>query len=78
MTQVTHISSETTLGDLRSASTGAFSTLLIFLLCWAGAVFGRPLVLSHSFVASFTLEPGGVAEAIIAHCYNLAGRWLGV
>ena len=94
MTEVTHMSSPSTLGYLRSVSTGAFSTLLIFLLCWAGAVLGLPLVLSHAFVALFTLEPvgtiaslgigalsafisGGIAGAIITHCYNLAGRWLG-
>ena len=82
------------LGYYRSVSTGAFSTLIIFSLCWAGVAIGLPLVLSHAFVGLFTLEPagslsslwigglsafvsGGIAGAIIAHCYNLAGRWFG-
>ena len=95
MTLVTHMSSQTTLSYLRSASTGAFSTLIIFLLCWVGTAIAPspPLGLSHTFVGLFTSEPvgsvaslgigalaafitGGVFGAIIAHCYNLAGRWL--
>ena len=96
MTQITHLSSPTTLSYLRSASTGAFSTLIIFLLCWVGtAIAPSPSFgLSHTFVGLFTSEPvgsvtslgigalaafitGGVIGAIIAHCYNLAGRWIG-
>jgi len=86
--------SGTRLSYFRSASTGAFSTLIIFALCWAGVALGLPLSLPHGLVSLFTLEPvgsvnalligggfaflaGGVAGAIIAHCYNLAGRWFG-
>ena len=96
MTQVTHMSSPATVGYLRSASTGAFSTLIIFLLCWAGTAISvsAPFGLSYTFVGLFTSEPigsvaslgigavaafvtGGVVGAIIAHCYSLAGWWLG-
>ena len=94
MASSTLASSPTTLGYIRSASTGAFSTLLLFALCWLGGLIGLPLVLSHAFVGLFTLEPagsisslligglsaflsGGVAGVIIAHCYNLAGRFFG-
>jgi len=79
---------------LRCTSTGAFATLLLFLLCWATVALGTPLSVSHRFVALFTMQPmgsvdalwmggswaflaGGVAGALIAHCYNLAGRVLG-
>jgi hypothetical protein len=84
----------TRLNYYRSASTGAFSTLIIFALCWVAVALGLTLTLSHGFVSLFTLEPvgsvsalligggfaflaGGIAGAIIAHCYNLAGRWFG-
>ena len=92
MASSTLTTTPTTLGYIRSASTGAFSTLLLFALCWVGMFIGLPLVLSHAFVGLFTLEPagsisslligglsafvsGGVAGVIIAHCYNLAGRF---
>ena len=88
------MSSPTTLAYIRCASTGAFSTLIIFALCWVGVAFGLPLTLPHGFVGLFTLEPvgslnalligglfaflaGGIGGAIIAHCYNLAGRLFG-
>ncbi len=94
MTEVSRTASPTTLSYIRSASTGAFSTLLLFVLCWLGIFIGLPLVLSHAFVGLFTVEPagslsslligalsaflsGGVAGVIIAHCYNLAGRFFG-
>jgi len=94
MKAVDQKTSQTSLGFYRSVSTGAFSTFLFFLLCWAGAALGLPLALSHAFIGLFTLEPagslaalwigglsaflaGGVAGALIAHCYNLAGRWMG-
>ena len=94
MTQAAHMSPPTRLGYARAASTGAFSILALFVLCWAGVALGLPSVLPHAFVGLFTLEPagsaaslgigatfaflsGGVAGAIIAHCYNLAGRWIG-
>ena len=94
MNQLSPQSSLTTLGYARAASTGAFSTLLLFLLCWAGVALGLRSVLPHAFVNLFTLEPagtaaslgvggifaflsGGVGGVIIAHCYNLAGRWIG-
>mgnify|MGYP003382120810 CR=1 FL=1 len=82
------------LGYLRSASTGAFSTLILFAVCWLGVFVGLPLVFSHAFAGLFTLEPmgslsslligglsafisGAFGGAIIAHCYNLYGRWFG-
>ena len=94
MTKAILTASGTRLNYFRSASTGAFSTLIIFALCWAGVALGLPLTLPHGFVSLFTLEPvgsvnalligggfaflaGGIAGAIIAHCYNLAGRWFG-
>ena len=94
MASSTLTTTPTTLGYIRSASTGAFSTLLLFALCWVGMFIGLPLVLSHAFVGLFTLEAagsisslligglsafmsGGVAGVIIAHCYNLAGRFFG-
>jgi hypothetical protein len=92
MTPLTHAADATGLSYYRCASTGAFSTLSLFVLCWLGLAIGLPVALSHAFVSIFTLEPagslsslwigslsafvsGGVAGAIIAHCYNLAGRW---
>ena len=94
MTEVTLTASTTRLNYFRSVPTGAFSTLIIFALCWAGVALGLPLILPHGLVSLFTLEPvgsvnalligggfaflaGGIAGAIIAHCYNLAGRWFG-
>ena len=79
---------------IRCASTGAFSTLGLFLLCWAAVALGMPLSANHGFVALFTMQPagsfdalwtgalwaflaGGVAGAMIAHCFNLAGRIFG-
>jgi hypothetical protein len=93
MTNISLTSSSSTISVVLSVSTGAFSTLLLFSLCWAGVALGLPLVLSHAFVSLFTLEQvgslsslwtgglsafvsGGIAGALIAHCYNLAGRWL--
>ncbi len=86
--------SPSTLSYKRSVSTGAFSTLMLFVLCWLGVFIGLPLVLSHAFIGLFTVDPagslsslligglsaflsGGLAGAIIAHCYNLAGRFFG-
>ena len=94
MTQINLPASTTRLGYYRSASTGAFSTFLLFALCWIGVFIGLPLILSHAFVGLFTLEPagsvsslwtgglsafvsGGIVGVIVAHCYNLAGRWFG-
>ena len=94
MASSTVTSSPTTLGYLRCASTGAFSTLILFVLCWAGVLIGTPFVFSHAFISLFTTLPigsvqsflvggltafvaGGIAGAIIAHCYNLAGRVFG-
>lgn len=94
MTEVTLKASTTRLNYYRSVSTGAFSTLIIFALCWAGVALGLPLILPHGLVSLFTLEPvgsvnalligggfaflaGGIAGAVITHCYNLAGRWFG-
>ena len=94
MTEVNRTASPSTLSYKRSASTGAFSTLLLFALCWVAVLIGFPLVLSHAFIGLFTTLPdgsaqslwvggltafvaGGVAGLIIAHCYNLAGRFFG-
>lgn len=80
------------LGIVRCASTGAFVTLLMFLLCWVTTALGTPL--AHSFISLFTVQPvastdalwmgslsafifGGVTGGLVAHCYNLAGRFLG-
>ncbi len=77
---------------VRCASTGAFATLLMFLLCWVATALYAPL--AHSFISLFTIRPvgstdalwmgslsafifGGVAGGFVAHCYNLAGRLLG-
>lgn len=77
---------------VRCASTGAFTTLLMFLLCWVTTALGTPL--AHSFISLFTVQPvgstdalwmggvgafifGGVTGGLVAHCYNLAGRFLG-
>ena len=94
MATSTQMSSTTTLGYLRSASTGAFSTLILYVLCWIGVLIATPVVFSHAFMSLFTTVPmgsmqslligglsafaaGGIAGAIIAHCYNLAGRIFG-
>ncbi len=94
MTNAILTASTTRLNCNRSAATGAFSTSIIFALCWAGVAIGLTLTLSHGFVSLFTLEPvgsvnvlligggfaflaGGIAGVIIAHYYNLAGRWFG-
>ena len=94
MASSTLTSSPTALGYLRSASTGAFSTLILFVLCWVGVLVGSPFAISHAFIGLFTTLPigsvqalliggltafaaGGIAGAIIAHCYNLAGRVFG-
>ncbi len=65
MTHVDLTAPTTTLGYYRSASTGAFSTLIIFALCWAGVALGLPLTLSHGFVSLFTLQPVGSATALL-------------
>lgn len=89
MADVTFAAPSATLGVARSASTGAFATLIFFVLCWAAAAAG--VSLSHAFIGLFTLQPagstaallagglwawvgGGIGGALIAHCYNLAGR----
>ena len=94
MASSTLTSSPTTLGYIRSTSTGAFSTLLLFLRCWLAVLIATPVVFSHAFLGLFTTLPdgsaqslwvggltafvaGGVAGLIIAHCYNLAGRFFG-
>ena len=94
MAILTLTSSPTKLGYLRCASTGAFSTLILFALCWVAVLIGTPFVFSHAFIGLFTTLPigsvqtlligglsafaaGGIAGAIIAHCYNLAGRVFG-
>jgi hypothetical protein len=76
----------------RVAMSGAFATLLLFLLGWAWAAIVSPH--SAAFVGLFTTLPAGSAAALwigglcaflvggifgglIAHCYNLAGWALG-
>ena len=92
MTAITAVPPASRLDIVRCASTGAFATLLIFLLCWVTTALHAPL--AHSFISLFTLQPvgstdalwmgslsafifGGVAGGFVAHCYNLAGRFLG-
>jgi hypothetical protein len=65
MTEVDLAATPTKLGYFRSASTGAFSTLLFFALCWAGAALGFPLTLSHAFIGLFTLEPVGSLSSLL-------------
>ena len=89
MAGLTLVAPRATLGVARSASTGAFASLILFTLCWAAAAAG--LVGSHALIGLFTLKAagstaallegglwawigGGIAGALIAHCYNLSGR----
>lgn len=81
---------------VRTASTGAFSSLWVFLLGWVWAAVGLPGANAFLglFVTDMTSQPlasvtvlgvgslcafvvGGIFGAIIAHCYNLAGRVFG-
>ena len=72
----------------RLAMTGALSTALLFIICWAAGALG--FVGSHAFIALFTLAPvlsitalcigvisaavfGGIGGAAIALFYNLLG-----
>ena len=57
--------SPSTLSYKRSASTGAFSTLLLFALCWVGMFIGPPFVLSHAFIGLFTVEPAGSLNSLL-------------
>lgn len=82
----------TRLRALRVASTGAFGTLWLFVLGWVWAAFrlsgadaflglfttqpaGSVTALATGGLCAFLV--GGLFGAIIAHCYNLAGRFLG-
>jgi hypothetical protein len=85
-----------TISVVRSASAGAFATLIFFTLGWAWAAVGLPG--SDVFLGMFTHQlptrpaasgitlviggfcaflVGGIYGALIAHCYNLAGRLFG-
>ena len=96
MTEGTLAAPYPTLGVVRSASAGAFATLIFFVLGWAWAAIGLPG--SDAFLGLFTnqltTQPagsaaalaigglrafvvGGIYGALIAHCYNLAGRIFG-
>lgn len=92
MTAIIAVPQANRLDIVRCASTGAFATLLIFLVCWITTALQTPL--AHSFISLFTVQPvgstdalwmgslsaflfGGVAGGFVAHCYNLAGRFLG-
>ena len=92
MASLTLAAPRATLSVARSASTGAFATLILFALCWAAAAAG--LVGSHALIGLFTLKAagstaallegglwawlgGGIGGALIAHCYNLSGRIFG-
>lgn len=87
---------EARLGVVRTASTGAFGTLWLFVLAWGWAALRLPGAdaFLNLFTAQLTPQPvnsvaallrgglcaflaGGIFGAIIAHCYNLAGRVLG-
>ena len=65
MTHINPTRSIRTLNYYRSTSTGAFSTLFMFALCWAGVAVGLPLVLTHGFVSLFTLQPVGSLNALL-------------
>ena len=89
MAEFTLAAPRATLSVTRSASTGAFASLILFALCWAAAAAG--LVGSPAFIGLFTRKAagssvallegclwawlaGGIGGALIAHCYNLSGR----
>ena len=65
MASSTLTSSPTTLGYLRSASTGAFSTLIFFVLCWVGLLVVTPSVFSHAFIGLFTTLPIGSVQSFL-------------
>ena len=82
----------TRLAISRLAMTGAFATLWLFVLGWAWAAIvsphsdafvglfttqpaGSAAALGIGGLCAFLV--GGVFGALIAHCYNLAGRALG-
>lgn len=58
-------SSPTRIGYLRSASTGAFSTSILFALCWIAVSIGTPFVFSHAFINMFTTLPVGSAQTLV-------------
>ncbi|MEQ7154221.1 hypothetical protein [Brevundimonas aurifodinae] len=81
----------TRLRALRVASAGAFGTLWLFVLGWIWAAFSLPgaeaflglfttepassaRALLYGGLCAFVV--GGLFGAIIAHCYNLAGRFI--
>lgn len=85
-------STQKTLNVSRCAMTGAFATLLFFALCWTFAAIGLPTndmfialftaepigsASSLGIGSLIAFVSGGIGGAIIAHCYNLAGRVLG-
>ena len=80
MASSTLTSSPTRLGYLRSASTGAFSTLIVFALCWVGVIIGAPFVLSHAFLGLFTTLPIGSVESLVIGGFTAfaAGGFAGV
>lgn len=78
------------LGVIRCAASAALSLMVLFALCWAGAVVVESQ--SHMFIALFTTQPvssttalveglcwslvfGAVAGALIAAFYNLLSRF---
>ena len=65
MAEITYASPPTPLGYLRGASTGGFSTLIFFALCWAGTLLGLPLIFPHGFITLFTLQPVGSGMALL-------------
>ena len=83
---------QTSLSVARCAMAGAFATLLFFALCWVFAALDLPttdmfigLFTSEPVGSAASLGvgsllafvSGGIIGAVIAHCYNLAGRFLG-
>ena len=54
-----------TLSTARSASTGAFATLILFALCWAAAAAAAGLVGSHALIGLFTLKAAGSTAALL-------------
>ena len=75
---------------IRFAATGAMTLVVLFALCWVGALFW-PTAFSHGFLSLFTLAPitswlalgegicgallfGFLGGAILAMSYNLSVR----
>ena len=65
MASATLTPSVTTIGIVRSVSTGAFATLILFLLCWVGVAIAFPVAFSHMFIGLFTTLPVGSTQSLL-------------